>query len=148
MTPLEFQLHFNRSIGVKLNWAELTASNWPIELSYFALPDDADHVYAPWYARPDGSACDYDSPDATPQSVAAVALNAALRSHHGVRDSAPPESVLVVPAYRLNHNSILLLDGNHRAVSSQVAESKLAIAAFVVNGPISKQVLPDLVHWA
>ena len=148
MTPVDFEHHFKNSIGVMLNWTQFIASSWPVELRYFALPDDASRIYTPWYARSDGSVCGYNSSSAVPQSVASVALSTALLDHHRVRDTAPPESVAIVPAYRLNDDSILLLDGNHRTVSSQVASSKLAIAAFVINGPIDKQALPDLAHWA
>lgn len=130
-----------------LNWEQFMASKWPIELCYFALPEDAGRIYVPWYAKPDGSVCDYNSSNAQPQSVEAVALNPALRSHHNVAVTAPPESVSVVPAYRVSRESILLLDGNHRAVSSQKAALRAAFAAFVINGPLDKQVLPDLMHW-
>lgn len=147
MTPSEFEHHFRGVVRVMFDWSEFSKSAWPIELCYFSLHEHADRIYTPWYARADGSVCEYNSPGARPQSIAAVAKNSALLAHHGVRKTPHPESVSVVPAYRLNHDSILLLDGNHRAVSSQVAVSKAGIAACIVNGPIDGQVLADLAHW-
>lgn len=148
MTPIEFQHHFKKAVRVMFDWSAFTAADWPIELGYFSLPEQSDRIYTPWYALADGTICSCNSPNAKPQSVAAVALNKALLDHHGIRDTPHPDSVSVAPAYRLNHDSILLLDGNHRAVSSQVAASKTGLAAFIVNGPINEQVLPDLAHWA
>ena len=148
MTPQQFEYHFRSSVRVRFDWLSFTASAWPIEFRYFSLPEHADLIFTPWYARADGSVCGYSSSNAKPQSVAAVASNRALLDHHGVRDTPHPDSISVVPAFRLNQDYILLLDGNHRAVSSQVAASKAGLAAFIVNGPINEQVLPDLRHWA
>ena len=130
------------------DWSVLASSNWPIKLQYFSLPEHSDRVYTPWYALADGSVCNCNSPNAAPQSLASVACNQALIAYHQVQGALAGQSVLVVPAYRLNPDTILLLDGNHRAAASQVAASRVAIAAFVVNGPIDGGVLPDLVHWA
>ncbi|WP_188795518.1 hypothetical protein [Dyella nitratireducens] len=147
MKPQDFQRHFQSKIRVMLDWSKFISSDWSIELRYFSIPEQSSLVYTPWYAQPDGSACAYNSPNAMPQSVASVALNSALREHHKVGDAPHSESISVVPAYRLNGDSILLLDGNHRAVSSQAASTKLGLAAFVINGPIDEHVLPDLAHW-
>lgn len=147
MNKQDFELHFRSVIRVSFDWSEFAASDWPIELRYYSLPGDSDLIYTPWYARPDGSVCGYHSSSAMPQSVAEVAVNGALLSHHGVNVTAHPETLSVVPAYGLNQGRVLLLDGNHRAVSAQVAGSRAGIAAFVVNGPIDEHVLADLRHW-
>lgn len=147
MKPWDFQSNFKSKIRVQLDWSKFISSDWPIELRYFSIPEDSSLVYTPWYAKPNGSACAYDSPDATPQSVASVASNSALRAHHRVRIHPPSESIVMVPAYGLSGESILLLDGSHRAVSSRVTSTQLGLVAFVIKGPIDKDVLPDLVHW-
>lgn len=148
MNRAEFQHHFAGPIRVMFNWKLFASSDWSIELLYFAIPEQSARVYTPWYALTDGSVCDYNSANAKPQSVAAVASNPALRACHNIRDTPHPESTTVVPAYRVSKEAILLLDGNHRIVSGHVTGSPMALAAFVVCGPIDQNVLPDLVHWA
>lgn len=147
MNHQEFQLYFGPDIRVQLNWTTFVSSNWPIELRYMSLPEQSDLIYTPWYASADGSPCEYNSANAKPQSIASVALNDALLACKKVLGTAHPDSLLVVPAYRLRYDSILLLDRNHRAVSAQVAASKAGLAAFIIHGPLNERVLPDLAHW-
>jgi hypothetical protein len=147
MSPEEFGHIFKGDIGVQLDWDLFRSSDWVIELIYLRLPEDAQRIYTPWYAATDGSVREHYSRSALPQSVQAAAQNSALRSHHGVRDTAPPALATVVPAYKVSDSAVLLLDGNHRAVSAQVAGARLVLAAFTICGPVAKSVLPDLRHW-
>lgn len=147
MNHHDFEHHFRSAVKVQFNWNKFITSDWPIELRYFSLPEKSDLIYTAWYALADGSVCGYDAESAKPKSVAAAASNTLLRKYHGVREAKPPEPTSVIPAYKLNHEKILLLDGNHRTVSAQFSGSKMALAAFVVRDPIDKDILPDLVHW-
>lgn len=147
ITPQDFQRIFQSKIRVQLDWSKFMSSKWPIELRYFSMPEDSNLVYTPWYAKPDGSACAYNYPDAAPQSVASIALNRSLREHHKVVYHPHCEPITVLPAYGLSGESILLLDGNHRVASAQMASAEFGLVAFVIKGPIDKDVLPDLMHW-
>lgn len=147
MTPPEFALRFKKDIRVILNWEMFFSCNWPLSLCYFSLPKDADRIYTPWYVGPDGSNCAFSCANGSPQSVLSASRNHLLRNHHEVQDKAPRDLIQILPAYRLDEDHVLLLDGNHRVVSSQISESQLAIVAFVIDGPITDRAIPDLKHW-
>lgn len=149
MTLADFRRRFDRPDGVRVNldWERLAASNPAIHVRTLSLVTNATEVFTPWYARDDGLPCDYDSPGAKPQSLAAAAQNALLLRRHDVSSDVPSDPRLEVPAYRLGAGGLLLLDGNHRAVACVVAGVDQAVTAYVVEGPLDGAVLPDLVHW-
>lgn len=147
MQPHEFCHHFRCGVRVLLNWKQFCSSDWPIEPRTLNIPRDSDHIFTPWYARDDDSVCSHNEPGAKPLSVATAARNQRLLKLYRILPTAPTEHI-VAPAYQLPTSAILLLDGNHRAVSSQRAASNIQVIAFVINGPINEQVLPDLAHWA
>lgn len=148
MEPREFCHHFGCAIRVQLDWKQFCSSNWPIEHQDSVIPSASANLYTPWYALVDGEPCAFDAAGAQPQSVAAAGRNTRLLLHHHVQTVAVYTGVLLLPAYRLNKGSVLLLDGNHRVVAAQVSSQQLRLALFVICGPISAAVLPDLRHWA
>lgn len=148
MQPHEFCHHFRSSIRVQLDWKQLCSSDWSIEHSNLTIPTDSSSIFTPWYALKDGNVCCYSDPGAQPQSVVSVAESPELRSHHSVYNDAPNEQLLVLPAYKLSNDSLLLLDGNHRVVATHIAGVTLSLEVFAICGPLDRVVLPDLVHWS
>ena len=118
-----------------------------IEHHDLTIPVDSASIFTPWYALANGSPCGHSDSGALPQSVASVAANLELRTFHAVQSSAPRDKFLALPAYKLRSGTLLLLDGNHRVVATQVDGSTLSLALFVVCGPLDSVVLPDLGHW-
>lgn len=149
MTPIDFKLYFEKCIRVQLNWGLLLSSNCSIEFRYLSLPNQGDLIYTPWYIDTNGLVCPFSENNAKPQSVKDAASNNSIRTNYRVLSTFLNPSILLVPAYDLQQKDyILLLDGNHRAVSAQISASKVGILAVViVKGPIDSNVLPDLMHW-
>lgn len=147
MSLAEFAGTFRPQIRVRLDWAKLSEFDWAVELHTLHLPSDASLIYAPWYALQDGSACGYNSLGAKPQSLLDVSKNASLLANHQVSSAFTGETKIAVPAYLIANNKYLLLDGNHRSVSSILASHKLELEMHVLVCPISPEILPDLAHW-
>ncbi len=127
------------------DWRLFCASEWLIEHRDLSLPEDAANLFTPWYALADGSVCSYDSAGAL---ISSVSSNQQLLAYHNIQASTSAETLLTLPAYELKNGAVLLLDGNHRAVSTHLSGAKKRLALFIVCGPLSINVLPDLRHWA
>jgi hypothetical protein len=138
---------YRAQVRVMLNWARLQELQCDVECLEVRLPDSASIIYAPWYARPDGSVCGYANRTAIPQSLLDVSLNSALCSHHEVRSEFVGVTDFAVPAYLLPDRKFLLLDGNHRAVSAVLARIEAEVKIHALTGPIAPEMLPDLQHW-
>ncbi|MDX1496818.1 MAG: hypothetical protein R3352_04630 [Salinisphaeraceae bacterium] len=147
MSPIDFKQHFQPSIRVQLDWNKFAASCRAIDVVYFSMPGSKSLIFTPWYASQDGGPCRFSDAGAVPQSLAMVAQNKRLLSHYKIKGTPPKETALVIPAYRLPGDAILLLDGNHRCVSYVLAESNVGLFVAAINGPIDRRILPDLVHW-
>ena len=108
-----------------------------------------------WYARPDGSLGDWRNRSDRRLSVKDAAARRDFPSQasedfvqklmSGMRASpAPP--YLVLPCYRTQRGSLIILDGNHRAVAACRAGMNVRLLIFALAGPDDPLVLPDLLH--
>lgn len=147
MDPAEFICCFKDRIRVQINWHALCASGWEVNHQDLSIPDDAGRVFVPWYALATGEPCCWRDQGAQVQSIADVSLNPALCKKHGICDVSSPMPPVTLPAYDVHNRNVLLLDGNHRAVSAMRAGMPLALVLFEIHGPIAERVLPDLKHW-
>ena len=62
-----------------------------------------------------------------------------------LRNGLPEE--VVVPAYGLGGNELLLLDGNHRATALALTGRPFVLKLRVLEAPIDRRYLFDLRHW-
>nr|WP_199045498.1 hypothetical protein [Dyella sp. ASV24] len=148
MNIAEFKYHFGQPIRVSLNWQLLSESNASIKLQQLQLPGDAGRIFTPWYLDGSGAACNYFDQGAVPQNVSSAAQSEALKKRHGFHYQHGAPTVVVAPAYGLPDGGVLLLDGNHRVVSAYLGGVNLLLMAFVIEGPLDAQILPDLEYWA
>ena len=57
-----------------------------------------------------------------------------------------PEEV-VIPAYSLGGEDLLLLDGNHRATALALTGGRFVLRVRVLEAPVDRRYLFDLRHW-
>jgi hypothetical protein len=62
-----------------------------------------------------------------------------------LQDGLPPE--VVVPAYSLGGEDLLLLDGNHRATALALTGGPFVLKVRVLEAPVDRRYLFDLRHW-
>lgn len=158
---------------VGLAWGAVAHSDWQIDARVTDSRADLASWYFPWYLGPDGTAVDYLDPNGRPIAIGEwdtlrpaglsfrrsdVDLQAArfrevteraevdLEAARFHEVSAPAQ--VVVPAYGLPDDRLLVLDGNHR-LAALMQETELAFhcTAVVLHGPIDEAVLSDLRHW-
>lgn len=148
MQAQEFCRRFRGDIRVCFDWDKFCTELWPIEVVSFQLPNDGSSLFTPWYALPDGTVCPFNAAGAIPQSLEVAAANDALCKSHQVAEWRGSSQTIEAPSYELPDGKVLLLDGNHRAVAAQKSHRPIALTAFVVCGPLTQSVCPDLMHWA
>ncbi len=147
VSSTEFHAKFRADVRVNFNWKRFLESEWLVEVRNFLLPRDAGRIYTSWYLESDGAVCGYNSPGALPQSVEAVVQSPELMRQNAVRSQYESKEGLVVPAFAVEENVVILMDGNHRVVAAHAGGCEHSIVAYVVNGPIDEAVLADLRCW-
>jgi hypothetical protein len=144
----EFKKWYQDKIEVLLNWNKLKDEVIQIKTVEIEIKTIGNNVFTPWYVRDDLTPCDYWEPSAIPQSIVDVAKNKELMSFHNFDKTLRNEEPSTFPAYYLGNEKYLLLDGNHRTVTSYLkdeAESILHIDVLFCR--IHNSILPDLKHW-
>ena len=162
---------FNR---VGLAWEAVARSDWPVDFRVTDARADVASWYFPWYLGPDGTAVDYLDPNGRPIEIGEwetlrefglsfrrgdVDLQAARFREVSARGDVDLEAArfhelrahvqVVVPAYALPNDRLLVLDGNHRlAALMQETDLSFQCTAVILGGPINEAVLADLRHWA
>lgn len=139
-----------------------TAFDWDeaesLEVQLEILSEIPNHWYTVWYSSSDQGGLipvNFDTPDATPLTIGeASQLDSRIsvkRSDSILRIaqefSQREKAALTLVAWRTPSGRTIILDGNHRAVSSLVAPNmNIRAEVFVVCGPANSQVVPDLGH--
>lgn len=148
MNISEYRTAFGPEIQIQMNWATLEELNCQIRQVIVELPYNSGTLYTPWYTNSSGVPRKFSDPDANPLTVSAAAKNPGIITYQQVRQIYTGNlSCLEFPAYQLPDNRLLLLDGNHRTVSTVIEGRSITIMLFVLDGPVQKQILPDLGHW-
>lgn len=141
-------------IRVWIDWDEVLRRDLPVTVEFASAFDAFERCYFPWYLPDRGAEADFDE-GARPVAVSEfpgveprlredrrskiARLRAALRESGGVQ--------LLVPAYDLGDDRLLLLDACHRIAALTAAPVPVAAAILTVHGPLDPEILPDLRHW-
>ncbi|WP_068926641.1 hypothetical protein [Planobispora rosea] len=144
--------------GVKamLDWDALRDMDCAVSAVYSRSRDLLSSIFTVWYERPDGTNGDWRNRTDRPLRVGDV-----YRTHStwpevrrrriaALSDTfrREPEPVqLVLPAYSLGDERLLLLDGTHRSVAAHLAGADVRLFIFMVKGPVDDKILPDLMHF-
>lgn len=141
-------------IRVRIDWNETLRRDLPVSVRFVSTFDAFERCYFPWYVPDHGDEAGFDD-EARPVAVSDLPeieprlredrrwkiarLRAALRESGGVQ--------LLVPAYDLGDDRLLLLDACHRIAALADAPVPLAAAILILHGPLDPRILPDLDHW-
>ena len=144
------------SIRARIDWAALTGTEFTVHAEYSASRERLGELTTVWYVSPDGRPAEYFDKGARPVRVGDVhaadpALldprrRAVLERMRAAFSSTTEPAVLALPGFRLADGSALLLDGNHRAVAAYQAGGPVRLLLFLLDGPLSPALLPDLAH--
>lgn len=142
-------------IRVWIDWDEVLRRDLSVTVRFATSLDAFGTAYFPWYVPDRGDEADFDD-EARPVALAEFPdVEARLREDRrdkiarlraGLRESGGVQ--LLVPAYDLGGERILLLDACHRVAALTDADVRVAAAILTLRGPIDPRVLPDLRHWA
>ena len=142
------------AIKARLDWS-VVRERCTVRESFSRSAEVLGSLFTVWYIGPDGGYRAYLDPDARPLRV---------RDHRDARSSWPAHRArkiddlvtqfkaadqpvqLVLPAYALPGNEMVLLDGNHRAVAAYLTDVPVRTMVFALHGPVDEAVLPDLRH--
>jgi hypothetical protein len=151
-------------VRVMLDWTRLgqLATAGLVHVHRLALTPghDLSLLFAPWYRTPSRGDVAWDTAGARPYSIAEVVadgsgLGAAHRAKiAGIRRAMRTLATvgpLAVPTYAVGAGRELVLDGNHR-LAALAGDADLwrraQVERYVVTGPVTADLLPDLRHWA
>jgi hypothetical protein len=142
-------------IQVQIDWVKLLRHAPKVEMHELTTPEQLNNVYLPWYRTNTG----IDVPLGTEGSRLMSAVEAATEldrfpnkrrcniNYHVEKYKADSTETLLLPAYKLSHDSQLLLDGNHRTVAIAVLGRHFRLVIATIVAPIDAAILPDLAYW-
>ena len=144
------------SIRARIDWARLERAEFTVHDEYSASSERLGELWTVWYVGPDGMAAEYRDASARPLRVRDVGASEPLsrdasrrarlaRLRASFMATAEP-AVLTLPGFRLPGDEVLLLDGNHRAVAAHLARVPVRLLLFLLHGPLTPVLLPDLEH--
>ncbi|MFF0790965.1 hypothetical protein [Streptomyces spiralis] len=161
MTGLDdFTARFRSDIRAELDWARLAGVRAGVRVE--TLGQEAGRrrlaeLFTVWYADPGGVDSSWNAPGSRPLRVAAAdrtlpswpverrhAVTALTRAFAAGSGPLP----LTLPAYRVDEDRHVLLDGNHRAVAAHLAGADIHLTLWSLSGPVCESILPDLRHYA
>jgi hypothetical protein len=154
-------MQWRTEIRVDLNWQILLNSNPRIwQKAFICNSDNCQDIfslfYTPWYLNLENTESRrWCCLDATPVSICnAVEKVDVLRGPYGEFNLESSTEALEgpFPAYALNDEKFLLLDGNHRLCRVYKALrceeiSSYNLGLIVIKAPICGSILPDLKHF-
>jgi hypothetical protein len=154
----EFETVF-RDAGIRswISWDILDSLGCEITEVYTRSIEVLGSFYTVWYTSPDGGNGDWRSPQDSPLTVSETLKAAGGWPNDRKRRVAAFQDAfsqqrepiqLVLPAYAPNDRDTILLDGTHRAVAAYIAKVDVRLLVFIVQGPCSPAVLPDLQHYS
>lgn len=139
---------FSSDIRVAIDWKLLMLCRPKVFIKKYKLPVDSDLLWTPWYVNSHGEPRLFFHKDAHPVSVKSASRNEKIISHYNVQKfSLGYLERIKFPAYKLRHDMILLLDGNHRTVAAVKEKCLMKVSALVIDGPLDGNIIPDLSHW-
>lgn len=139
---------FCLDIRVSLNWRMLKKWNPNFYTQRYRLPDDSCLLWTTWYENEYGDPRLFFHKDSRPVSVHSASNNIKIIHFHNIHSFLHEKfKKHPVPAYKLQNNNILILDGNHRIVSAVIENRQMTINAIIIDGPLHEIILPDLMHW-
>lgn len=103
----------------------------------------ADRLYPPWHWRGD-CRVRHGSMDAVPHTMRDVLKKNPVQTSLLKVLPVPP---FAFPCYRLPDDAALVLDGNHRFLSLLNWCPDEVVVALIIEGPLDRRVLPDLIYW-
>ena len=143
-------------IRVELNWEAIRRDCVVVPRVVVSWAEVGDW-YFPWYVNDAGEETSYDSEDANPIGVGSLSRESVhlgasrVERIEELRDSfanVGERVQLIAPAYFLNDDQGLFLDGCHRLAALLPLDLSVRILILALKGPINPGILPDLRFWA
>jgi hypothetical protein len=137
------------------DWARVVSPEFTVTEIFSRSKSLLGQLETVWYTSPDGSLGDWRNQGHKRVLVEDAAQRVKFPSEQSSRyiyrllmamQAEPVPLRLVLPCYRTGSGSLLILDGNHRAVAAYQSESDVRLLIFAISGPDNPLVLPDLVH--
>ena len=152
---MDFQDFARRYLAppVEVGFNSTTLGNASILDSPMNTLDQIRLIRTAWYTPQMDERYDFADRNKKNMTVGEVADNRSLVPTHVDRINAWVERIkagesvpLIAPAYALPNGEFFLLDGNHRLVAAVIA-GKSPVLLHVVQGPVSRAIVPDLWRW-
>ncbi|MFF3513463.1 hypothetical protein [Streptomyces sp. NPDC002573] len=156
----DFAARFRPDIRAKLDWERLATFSAPVRVESLTQGEAQRRLadlFTVWYVAPAGTDSTWNAPGSRPLRVAAAErtlLSWSERRRDTVTALAraftegPGPLRLTLPAYRVDEERYVLLDGNHRAVAAHQASVDMHLTLCSLSGPACESILPDLRHYA
>ncbi len=146
-----------RNAGIRswIDWELIQSPSYSVTERFSRSVADVNDLETVWYIRPDGSLGDWRNQSDRRLSVKDAAARRDFPSERNEKyvqrlisdmRTSPTPPYLVLPCYRTQHGKLIILDGNHRAVSAFRSDIDVRLLIFALSGPDDPLVLPDLLH--
>ncbi|MEU4805163.1 hypothetical protein [Actinosynnema sp. NPDC023587] len=152
----EFQAMFGDGVvRVLLNWQRLREPEFCVRQSFSRSVEHLGNLFTVWYSGADGRAVDWSEEGARPMRVREAAANERSWSTRRAGQLADLEErfrreelpvQLVLPAYAVGGDDLVIIDGTHRSVAAYRADVPVRLMLVGLHGPLDADVLPDLRH--
>ena len=134
----------------------MATERWQISMQKTLLQSDLLKLKMPWYLDASNKQVEYDNGDARSTSISEAVQKMAcwrlecrliIAKYLAIFQAATPPIEAMFPVYEIPGGQ-LILDGNHRAVALAISNQRFELSLAVLRGPIDRDALPDLIHWA
>ena len=142
---------FNRFIyeftGITMGLDWITLASHSPEINVLQINDrhELGQLYTPWRRKSDGTYANGRDDDAEPLRVETNPFPPCRESI--LQSFSLQPGSLRLPCYQIRDKEYLILDGNHRAVSLYRSNYQIDVQAWIIEGPMDSNILPDLSKW-